>query len=390
MLTRLPKCSLVPTLPLEEARSKLGFLFRLGSKMTDRRSRCSLRLPQRVRSKLHLPTLIWDASSLVSLKWSPRFRSAFARTHASSTWLSSLHRRARCPPNVHSGVLWSHRCAARLWWFNVLDFREFLQVCPSRFDNVIWRGWVLALCHGCRNSTHLNRLWIFSSLVSNTLNECPCRRCCRGLRGRFTCGRHWNWWCCLRPLHRWCSFSFCFWQSYTCSFCGRSSCCRWRGLLDGYCYCCCRHCVRIIWQRESYSWDRSHQNGFTVAEHVQRPSSRNWCRFPRIPHHDVQEVGVPTTSFHSAFQCTAAIHAIRCSDQTLICFAVTSEANAFESCWFQLVDQCSWSSARNCLSNEWDWVLVRHVSDLLVRCCCWVLSLVESCVLPCCVLWQPS
>ena len=172
MLTRLPKCSLVPTLPLEEARSKLGFLFRLGSKMTDRRSRCSLRLPQRVRSKLHLPTSIWGASSLVSLKWSPRFRSAFARTHASSTWLSSLHRRARCPPNVHSGVLWSHRCAARLWWFNVLDFREFLQVCPSRFDNVIWRGWVLALCHGNRNSTHLNRLWIFSSLVSNTLNEC--------------------------------------------------------------------------------------------------------------------------------------------------------------------------------------------------------------------------
>ena len=56
----------------------------------------------------------------------------------------------------------------------------------------------------------------------------------------------------------------------------------------------------------------------------------------------------------------------------LICFAVTSQPNTFEPCGSQFVGQCSWSSARNCLSNEKDWVWVRHVSNLLVccRCCC--------------------
>ena len=56
---------------------------------------------------------------------------------------------------------------------------------------------------------------------------------------------------------------------------------------------------------------------------------------------------------------------IKCSSV----FAVTPEPNAFDPCGFQFVDQCSWSSARNCLSNEHDWTLVSHVSNLLVCCC---------------------
>ena len=51
MLTRLPRCSLVPALLLEAARSKLDFLFRMGSKVTGRSLRCSFRLQQRVLSK---------------------------------------------------------------------------------------------------------------------------------------------------------------------------------------------------------------------------------------------------------------------------------------------------------------------------------------------------
>ena len=135
------------------------------------------------------------------------------------------------------------------------------------------------------------------------------------------------------------------------------------------------------------SWDRSHQDRFTVTANFQRSSSRDWCRFPRIPDHCVQESHIPASSLHSTFQCTTANHAIRCTDQMLICFAVTSEPNAFEPCGLQFVDQCSWSSARNCLSKEQDWALVRHVSNLLVCCCRRVLSFVESRVLPCCVSW---
>ena len=83
----------------------------------------------------------------------------------------------------------------------------------------------------------------------------------------------------------------------------------------------------------------------------------------------VQECRVPTPSLHSAFQRTTTNHAILCTDQMLICFAVTFEPNAFEPCGFQFVDQYSWSSTRNCLSNEQHWVLVRRVSNLLVCCC---------------------
>ena len=117
------------------------------------------------------------------------------------------------------------------------------------------------------------------------------------------------------------------------------------------------------------SWNRPHQDRFTVTANFQRSSSRDWCRFPRIRDHGVQESRIPASSLHLAFQRTAANHAIRCTDQMLICFAVTSGPNAFEPCGFQFVDQCSWSSARNCLSNEQDWALVRHVSNLLVCCC---------------------
>ena len=82
MLTRLPRCSLVPALPLEEARSTLGCLFRPGSTVTGRKPRhhCC-RCGEEV----------------------------LARTHASSAWPSSLHRRAWCPLNVMSRVWWAHR-----------------------------------------------------------------------------------------------------------------------------------------------------------------------------------------------------------------------------------------------------------------------------------------
>ena len=121
------------------------------------------------------------------------------------------------------------------------------------------------------------------------------------------------------------------------------------GLLARCSWCCCRRCVRIVWRIDLHSWNRSHQDGFTVTANFQRSSSRDWCRFPRIPDHGVQESRVPTPSLHSAFQRTTTNHAVRCTDQMLICFAVTSEPNAFEPCGFQFVDQCSWSSTRNCL-----------------------------------------
>ena len=64
--------------------------------------------------------------------------------------------------------------------------------------------------------------------------------------------------------------------------------------------------------------------GFTVIANFQWSSPRNWCRFPRIPNHGVQESGVPTSCYRSAFQCTASNQAVRCSDQVLTCVAVTS------------------------------------------------------------------
>ena len=44
----------------------------------------------------------------------------------------------------------------------------------------------------------------------------------------------------------------------------------------------------------------------------------NFTRPIRMGSRPVQETGVPTTSFYSAFQCTTANHVIRCSDQMLI------------------------------------------------------------------------
>ena len=73
-----------------------------------------------------------------------------------------------------------------------------------------------------------------------------------------------------------------------------------RGLLAWHWCCCCRPCVGIIWQIEVYSWKRSHQ----VTENLQWSSSRDWCRFPRIQNHSVQERGIPTLSFHSTFHYT--------------------------------------------------------------------------------------
>ena len=83
-------CSLVPTLPLKAARSKLGMLFRLGSNVTAGKSRC---LDQNYFEVHHR----WRC-----VRRNPRFRSEFARTRASSTWPFLLRRRAGCQPNVLS------------------------------------------------------------------------------------------------------------------------------------------------------------------------------------------------------------------------------------------------------------------------------------------------
>ena len=124
----------------------------------------------------------------------------------------------------------------------------------------------------------------------------------------------------------------------TSSSCDRLCCLPRRCLLAWYCCCgCCRRCVGIVWRIDLYSWNRSYQDGFTVAANFQWSSSRGL---------------VSSSSSHSAFQCTASNSAIRCSDQVLICFVVASEPNTIEPCGFQLVDQYSWSSARNCLSNK--------------------------------------
>ena len=108
----------------------------------------------------------------------------------------------------------------------------------------------------------LDRLCIFSSLVSNTLNECPCQRYCRGLRGRFSCGRSLG----LRLLFSFFApvvlprllsllapYAFVLRQIV---FFSR------RCLLAWYCCSCCRRCgVGIIWRIEFFSWNRSHQDG---------------------------------------------------------------------------------------------------------------------------------
>ena len=158
------------------------------------------------------------------------------------------------------------------------------------------------------------------ALVSNTLNECPCLRCCRGLRGRLGCGRHWNG--CSCSLRQWCSLGFCLCWPHPRSFCDRLRCLPRSGLL-AWC-CCCR-------------W---------VQDHCELSQ---WSSFPN---RGVQESGVLPSSFNSASQRTAANHAIRCSDHVLICFAAMSEPNTFEPCCFQFVDQCSCLSVRNCLSSE--------------------------------------
>ena len=58
------------------------------------------------------------------------------------------------------------------------------------------------------------------------------------------------------------------------AFCGGLCC------LLAWCGGCCFRCgVGVIWQMEMYSWNRSHQRGFTVAANFQWSSSRDWCRF---------------------------------------------------------------------------------------------------------------
>ena len=123
------------------------------------------------------------------------------------------------------------------------------------------------------------------------------------------------------------------------------------------------------------SWDRSHLDRFTVTANFQRSSSRDWCRFPRIPDHGVQESRIPASSLHSAFQCTIANHAsVYRSNDHLFCCHV--EPNAFKPCRFQFVDQCSWSSARQ--------VPLQRVRFGLSSDMCRIFSyavLVESCLL---------
>ena len=47
---------------------------------------------------------------------------------------------------------------------------------------------------------------------------------------------------------------------------------------------CCRRCgVGIIWQIEMYFWNRAYQDEFTVTANFRWSSSRDGCRFPRIP-----------------------------------------------------------------------------------------------------------
>ena len=62
--------------------------------------------------------------------------------------------------------------------------------------------------------------------------------------------------------------------------------------------CCRRRGVGIIWQIDMYFWNRSHQDGFTVAANQQWSSSRDGCRFPWVSKHDFQDSGVTTSSFH--------------------------------------------------------------------------------------------
>ena len=115
-----------------------------------------------------------------------------------------------------------------------------------------------------------------------------------------------------------------------------------------------RHCCSRHHFLSRYSRNCSRRSRFTVAVNFQKFSFRNWNRTPQMiwDPHRVQEFGVPTPSFHSAFQRTATNHAIRRSDQVFIRFAVTSEPNTFQPCWIASAAQCSWSSACDCFSEK--------------------------------------
>ena len=114
MPTRLPICSLVPALPLEVARFKLGFLFRLGSKSAwwkaPLQSPIAATCPFRAAQTNIILKCIIAAVAEKKSSFPFRVRSYPRVVHLAS----SLHRRAWCPPNVLSRVWWSHRFVARL------------------------------------------------------------------------------------------------------------------------------------------------------------------------------------------------------------------------------------------------------------------------------------
>ena len=125
----------------------------------------------------------------------------------------------------------------------------------------------------------MDRSRIFSSLVSNTLNECPCWRCLS-----------WS----ERSSRSWPSLEL---------------------RLLFFVLFALVVLPRLLPLLASHA--------FILGQIVLSPST--WCRFPRIPHHSVQEWGVPRSSFHSASQCMVSNHATRCSDQASVLLSRPSQ-----------------------------------------------------------------
>ena len=183
MLTRLPKCSLVKALPLEGARSKLGFLFRLGSKVTGRRIRCSLRLPQRVSIIVTcVIALVAEKKSSFPFRVCSYLRVVHLDFLSPSSCMVSTQRPVK--GLVVASVRGTTLMTASLTF---LRFSKCIQ-CASAIASDV----------GVSSHSAVPRFGASGQVVNllqplfNTHNECPCWRCCRGLRGRLSCGRPWN------------------------------------------------------------------------------------------------------------------------------------------------------------------------------------------------------
>ena len=102
---------LVPALPLEAARSKLGFLFRLGSKVTGRKPRClrAATCPARAAlTNIVMKCVFAGVAKKTSLF---PFRVCL---YPRVVHLVFLARSSQCPPNALSRVWWSQRSVAGL------------------------------------------------------------------------------------------------------------------------------------------------------------------------------------------------------------------------------------------------------------------------------------